>query len=167
MRHLPVNGRQGFSAELKRFEPTASRSTRVPREARTDQRDGPRRNGETHVSSGEIFETGERGSKLQEVSRAMVGLYKEQFGRGPTKARAEWAGNDVLICLLQDSLTRAERNLRGMGEHQRLRDSRTSFQYATVKDFVGAVERIMGRTVQSFVSGIDTETDLSCEVFVF
>jgi hypothetical protein len=38
-----------------------------------------------------------------------VRLYKEQFGRGPTKARTEFASLDIVICTLEDSLTPAER----------------------------------------------------------
>jgi uncharacterized protein YbcI len=106
-------------------------------------------------------------SKLAEISRAMVSLYKEQFGRGPVAARSEWAGNDMLVCRLEGSLTQAEQNMRALGEHQRLRDIRMFFQYATVKGFVEPVERITGRTVRSFISGIDTEEDVSVEVFVF
>jgi uncharacterized protein YbcI len=103
---------------------------------------------------------------LAEVSRAMVGIYKEQFGRGPTKARTHWAGSDALVCTLEDSLTLAERNLRAMGEHQRLRDVRMFFQYALTKEFIEPVERITGRTVRSFVSGIDTAEDVSIEMFI-
>jgi uncharacterized protein YbcI len=106
-------------------------------------------------------------SKLAEISRAMVSLYKEQFGRGPVAARSEWAGTDMLVCRLEGSLTQAEQNMRALGEHQRLRDIRMFFQYATVKGFVEPVERITGRTVRSFISGIDTEEDVSVEVFVF
>jgi uncharacterized protein YbcI len=106
-------------------------------------------------------------SILADVSRAMVSLYKKQFGRGPTKTRTDWAGPDALVCTLEDSLTLAERNLRAMGEHQRLRDVRMLFQYASTKEFIEPVERITGRTVRSFVSGIDTEVDVSIEMFVF
>jgi uncharacterized protein YbcI len=52
-----------------------------------------------------------------------------------------------------------------MGENQRLRDTRMFFQHASVDEFVGAVERITGRTVRGFVSGIDVEQDISSEVF--
>jgi uncharacterized protein YbcI len=99
------------------------------------------------------------------VSNAMVKLYKEQFGRGPTKARTHFAGPDVLIATLQDSLTPAERNLVAMGEHQRLRDTRMFFQHASAEAFRGTVERLTGRKVWAFVSGIDTEKDVSSEVF--
>jgi uncharacterized protein YbcI len=106
-------------------------------------------------------------SMMSEVSRVMVGLYKEQFGRGPVRARSNWAGPDVLVCTLEESLTPAENNMRAMGEHQRLRDIRMFFQYAAVKAFVEPVERITGRTVRSFVSGMDTEEDVAAELFVF
>jgi uncharacterized protein YbcI len=111
--------------------------------------------------------TGERSFMSQELSRTMVSLYKEKFGRGPTKSRSDWAGDDILVCTLEESLTPAEQNLARMGEHQRLRDVRMFFQYATVKDFIEPVERITGRTVRSFVSGMDTHADLATELFVF
>ncbi len=105
---------------------------------------------------------------LSAVSNEMVRLYKEQFGRGPTRARTNWAGSDTLVCLLEDTLTPAERNLARMGEHQRLRDTRMFFQYATVSEFCEPVERITGRTVRSFQSSVDTKVDgMSCELFVF
>jgi uncharacterized protein YbcI len=99
------------------------------------------------------------------VSNAMVKLYKELFGRGPTKARTNFAGPDVLVCTLQDSLTAPERNLVDMGQHQRLRDSRTFFQYSAETEFRDAVEQNTGRKVWAFVSGIDTARDVSSEVF--
>ncbi|MFL5832956.1 MAG: Na-translocating system protein MpsC family protein [Solirubrobacterales bacterium] len=100
-----------------------------------------------------------------ELSREMVRLYKEQFGRGPTKARTEFAGPDTLLCTLEDSMTPAEHSLAEKGEHQRLRDTRLYFQYATEDEFRGVVERVLGRKVRAFVSGMDTEHDVSSEVF--
>ncbi len=106
-------------------------------------------------------------SVLMEISNVMVGLYKEQFGRGPSKTRAYWTGSDILTVILEDTLVAAERNLVKMGEHQRLRDVRMFFQYATVAEFCTPVERITGRKIRSFISGIDTETDgLSIELFI-
>jgi len=95
----------------------------------------------------------------------MVRLYKEQFGRGPTKARTHFAGPDTIVATLQDSLTPAERNLAALGENQRLRDVRMFFQYATEHEFRAAVEGITGRKVWAFVSGIDVERDVSTEIF--
>jgi uncharacterized protein YbcI len=110
-------------------------------------------------------ETARFDSVRAEISREMVRLYKEQFGRGPTKARTEFAGPNIVLCTLEHSLTPAEQSLVQMGEHQRLRDTRMYFQHATEKKFRGVVERITGRPVRAFVSGIDTCVDVSSEVF--
>jgi uncharacterized protein YbcI len=99
------------------------------------------------------------------VSNEMVRIYKTQFGRGPTKARTAFAGRDTLVSTLDDSFTPAERHLAEMGEHQRLRDTRMFFQYASEQQFRGAVEEITGRKVRGFISGLDAEQDISTEVF--
>src|SRR5687767_6609386 len=117
---------------------------------------------ERQSSDGEV-----RTHALMEISNAMVALFKGQFGRGPTTARAHWAGPDAVVCILEDTFTPAERNLVKMGEHQRLRDTRVFFQYATVREFCGSIEQITGRKVRAFFSAIDTEVDgMSIESFV-
>jgi uncharacterized protein YbcI len=109
-----------------------------------------------------------RTSVLLEASNTMVRLFKERFGRGPTKARAVWSGEDALTCFLEDTLTPVERSMVEMGEHARLRDLRMMFQYASVREFCEPIERITGRTVRSFQSSIDTEVDGLCvETFIF
>ena len=95
---------------------------------------------------------------LMEVSNTMVRLYKDHFGRGPTSARTHWAGSDALVCILEDTFTPAERNLARMGAHDRLRDTRLFFQYATVAKLGAPVEHITGRKLKGFHSSIDTET---------
>ena len=103
---------------------------------------------------------------LSTVSNEMVRIYKESFGRGPTKTRTTWAGPDALLVTLEKTLTPAERRLRDLGEHQRLRELRMLFQYAEVVRFCEPVERITGRRVRSFVSGFDTVADVATELFV-
>jgi len=111
--------------------------------------------------------THEKFSVQMRISNEMVRLYKEQFGRGPTKARTNWAGPDIVLTVLEETLTPAERNLVKLGEHQRLRDLRIFFQYASVKEFCEPVERLTGRKVRAFHSSVDTEVDgMSVEVFV-
>jgi uncharacterized protein YbcI len=106
-------------------------------------------------------------SLLTELSNEMVRIFKEQFGRGPTSARSAWAGPDVVTVVLENTLTPAERNLVRLGEHERLRETRMYFQYATVREMCEPVERLTGRKVRAFISGIDTEVEgLSVETFV-
>jgi uncharacterized protein YbcI len=99
-----------------------------------------------------------------EISREMVRLYKELFGRGPTKARTT-ISRDLVVCTLEDSQTPAERSLVRLGEQQRLRDTRTFFQHASEDEFREAIEKLTGRKVRAFVSGMDADEDVSAEVF--
>jgi uncharacterized protein YbcI len=111
--------------------------------------------------------TTDRSSVLATISAEMVRLYKEQFGRGPTKARTNWSGRDMLVVSLEDTLTPAERTLLSLGEDARLRETRMLFQYSYVREFCEPVERATGRKVRAFISGIDTGADgLSLEAFV-
>jgi uncharacterized protein YbcI len=108
----------------------------------------------------------ESGSGLYaEVSRAMVRLYKEQFGRGPVKAKTRFADSDTLLCTLEGSLTPAEQSLVAMGEDARLRDIRMFFQHASEARFRETVEELTGRNVIAFISGMDTGRDVSAEIF--
>jgi uncharacterized protein YbcI len=105
-------------------------------------------------------------SPMLQISTEMVRLYKEAFGRGPTKARAQFAGPDLLVVTLEDSLTVAERNLAAMGETERLREARQFFQQAMEDSARAVVERALGRRTTAFITGIDVRHDISVEVFM-
>jgi uncharacterized protein YbcI len=102
---------------------------------------------------------------VAEISREMVRIYKEQFGRGPTRSRTAFAGPDTVICTLEHSLTPVENRLVQLGEHQRLRDIRLFFQHATEDQFREVIERLLQREIRAFVSGMDVEADVSDEIF--
>src|SRR3954453_19134902 len=120
-----------------------------------------------HMTERTLVESQDGGNLLMSLANEMVRLTKEQFGRGPTAARALWAGPDVLIVVLEETLTPAERSLVRMGEHERLRETRMYFQYASVRELCEPVERLTGRKVRAFTSAIDTHVDgLSVETFV-
>ena len=116
-------------------------------------------------ASGPDVEDPRGDSTLREISKAMVRLYKEQFGRGPETVWTRYSGPDAILTVLGNSLTPVERTMLQMGEEQRLRDIRTMFQHATESQFRAAVEEITGRRVIGFMSGIDVRNDLSSEVF--
>jgi uncharacterized protein YbcI len=118
-----------------------------------------------NASLTQIDHADKRGLELQELTNAMVRLYKELFGRGPTKARTSYAGPDAILATIENSLTAAERNMLDLGESQRVREIRMFFQHASDTEFRGTVEQITGRKVSAFVSGIDTAEDVSSEVF--
>jgi uncharacterized protein YbcI len=117
-----------------------------------------------HVHRGEDGHV-RRGVELENLSREMVRLYKDLFGRGPTKAKSAYADGDTIIVTLEQSLTAAERKMVELGEHQRLQETRLFFQQASRDQFMGIVEHLTGRTVRGFVSGMDSDKDISTEVF--
>jgi uncharacterized protein YbcI len=106
-------------------------------------------------------------SALAAVSNAMVALHKEQFGRGPTNARSNFAGPDALVCVLDDALLPAERKMVAMGEHHRVRETRSAFQVAAADEFVRAVEQIVRRKVRAFASATDATNNVVFENFAF
>ena len=106
------------------------------------------------------------GPMLAAVSKSMVALHKEQFGRGPTVARSNFAGPDTLVCILEEALLPAELALVEMGEQQRVRETRTFYQVATAKQFTEVVEDIIDRRIRAFASAIDPEQGVAMEVFV-
>jgi uncharacterized protein YbcI len=107
-----------------------------------------------------------RGLELEDLTNAMVRLYKEQFGRGPTKARSDYAGPNALLVTVENSL-RA-----GGAEHDRPGRAPAGARDPHVlsarehDEFIGTVEEITGRKVRAFVSGIDTGHDVSSEVLL-
>ena len=110
---------------------------------------------------------GNSSTALQAVSSVMVKLHKEQFGRGPTAARADFAGPDVMVCMLRDVLLPAELKMVEMGSQERVRESRVAFQAATQPQFIAAVEQIVYRKVVAFASGVDPDANVVFECFYF
>lgn len=105
-------------------------------------------------------------SPLLEIANTMVHLYKDTFGRGPSRARAQYSGSDTLIVLLEDMMTIAEHQLVALGEHARVREQRLFLQLALQDKKRSAVERILKRRALACVSGTDPDRDLAAEVFL-
>jgi len=105
-------------------------------------------------------------SPLLEISNATVRLYKAAFGRGPTHARARFAGTDTLVVLLQDTMTVTERRLAALGEHERLRAHRLLLHKVVEDEIRTVVEEVLERPTLSVISGLDTERDVAAEVLV-
>ena len=100
------------------------------------------------------------------ISAEAVRIYKERIGRGPTRTRTYWAAADTVVIVLEQTLTVAERRMRALDEHQRLRELRTLLQADGRSDFCDSIERITGRKVRALISGIDTVADVATEIFV-
>jgi uncharacterized protein YbcI len=106
-----------------------------------------------------------RGDVLLEVSNAIVRLYKDCYGKGPTKARTVYQG-DLVVCLLRGGFTTAERTLFEHGRSELVLHQRGEFQAAMRDRFTALVESIVGRKVIGFMSGSQLDPEMSVEVFV-
>jgi uncharacterized protein YbcI len=102
-----------------------------------------------------------------DVSRAMVALHKEQFGRGPTKARTSFAGPDAMMTVLEDAALPAEKALVAMGESPRVQEIRRLLHEATKDRFIRSVEELTYRKVRSFQSTFDPPAGILVEISIF
>jgi uncharacterized protein YbcI len=91
-------------------------------------------------------------------------LVADFTGRGATKSRA-FVHQDVVVCLLEDSATRAEVNLVAAGKSELVRTQRDALQRAMEPQLIAAVERLTNRGVLTFFSGGDTDGSSSIEAF--
>jgi uncharacterized protein YbcI len=104
------------------------------------------------------------GETLGEITTAMVDLYRDHFGTGPSAAKT-YALDDVIVCVLRDALTVIERTLYNGGRADTVRTMRAAFQDAVSDRFTGAIERLTDRKVSAFMSQAHVDPDLSIEVF--
>jgi uncharacterized protein YbcI len=105
------------------------------------------------------------GELLAEISRSMVQLYKELYGKGPTKARTYITG-DLVVCVLEGGFHRGERALLEHGQDETVLTQREAVQETMRDRFVELIERLVDRKVVSFISGVDAATETSADLFV-
>ena len=101
---------------------------------------------------------------LLSLCNSFVALYKEAFGRGPTKACARYAGPDVIVVLLEKTLTVVERNLVALGQEDRLRELRHVTRNALEDQLRTIVERSTRRRTLALMTAIDPQRDVAAEV---
>jgi uncharacterized protein YbcI len=105
------------------------------------------------------------GAVRSAISQAIVQIHAEHYGKGATQAKT-YAWDNLVVCVLKDVLTVAERTLVDVGRPEAVREIRTTFQSTMETTFRQAVERLTGREVRSFMSQVDPRTGLGVEVFV-
>lgn len=99
------------------------------------------------------------------ISNAMVGLKKQYYGKGPTKART-FIEDVYVFCVLEDGLTRNERTLLEAGNEDVVRGYRLTFQAAVAATTTSAIERLTGCSVVAYHSQIVFDPDRAFEIFV-
>ena len=105
------------------------------------------------------------GPLTAQITNAVVGVFRDYTGRGPTKART-FLNDELVQVLLEDTMTTAERQLAQGGEHEFVLQLRRKFQEVMRSDLVQAVEQLGGRRVIAFMSDNTLEPDMALESFV-
>ena len=107
----------------------------------------------------------DQGQIAAAISTAVVHVFSEHTGRGPTRARTTIDGTTVVV-VLQDGLTKAERSLVEAGKHADVLQLRRSFQETMRDDLVAVVEQLTASRVNTFMSANHIEPDAAAEIFL-
>jgi uncharacterized protein YbcI len=99
------------------------------------------------------------------VSRRIVQLHKEFYGRGPEKAKTYYNG-DLVVVLLRGGFTRVEETLLREGRGDSVIQQRADFQEVMGARFVEVIEEETGRKVIAMMGGSHQQPDLIGEIFV-
>jgi uncharacterized protein YbcI len=105
------------------------------------------------------------GQLNQSLVNAVVRAHRDVVGRGPTKAQAFYR-HDLVVVLLRDVLTTAERNLIADGRGDAVLQLRQDVQTLMRRSLIDAVERLTGSHVEAHLSANHLNPDLIAELFV-
>jgi uncharacterized protein YbcI len=106
------------------------------------------------------------GEQLAAVTNGIVKLFREYYGRGPTKAKSYLLDDRILVCVLEETMTTVEQTLVENGHGDKVREVRLTFQEAMADEFKSAVEGPLGRPVVGYHSQLTLDPDIGFEFFV-
>ena len=99
------------------------------------------------------------------ISNEIVRLQAEYYGKGPTRAKT-YIVEDLVVVVLEESFTRAEKTLAQRGEREAIEHIRRRFQQQMADEFTSVVEQATGRKVRVFLSETNIDQDVSVETFL-
>jgi uncharacterized protein YbcI len=106
------------------------------------------------------------GEQLAAVTNGIVRLFHEYYGRGPTRAKSYILDDRILVCVLEETMTKVEKTLVENGHGDKVREVRLTFQEAMAEEFKREVVQALGREVIAYHSQLTLEPDLGFEFFV-
>lgn len=103
---------------------------------------------------------------LAALSRGLVQLLRHRAGRGPTQAKAFWAGDDALLALFGGGYTKAEQTLWNQGRS----DTAVAYRHAVLgaleDDMRAVVEAAVDRPVIAVMATAHHDPDVMAVVFL-
>ena len=104
------------------------------------------------------------GEMLAAISTRIVQLLRENYGRGPSRAKS-YAIDDCIVCVLRNGFTAHERTIVEGGDPGRVIEMRQDFQRLMERKYRETIETITGRRVIAFLSQAHLEPDITLEIF--
>src|SRR3954465_7725404 len=106
------------------------------------------------------------GSALADITTGIIKLFREYYGRGPTKGKTYLMDDRYVLCVLERTMTTVEETLTNAGEYDLVRKVRLTFQAEMADEFKAVVEKALGRKVAAYHSQMTMDPDLGFELFV-
>lgn len=107
-----------------------------------------------------------RGGELNAaVTREVIRVQSESHGRGPKKAFSFHNGN-VLVTILEEVLSPAERKLAGNGQSEAVIKMRRLYQDNMAAEMKQRIEAVTGRRVTAVMSDNHVDPDMAVEIFI-
>jgi uncharacterized protein YbcI len=103
---------------------------------------------------------------LGRLSRETALIQKDAFGKGPVAVRS-YLFDDLLLVVMRDGLTVAEKTMLEFGQGDLVRQFRQTFENEMTSRFVDMVEAVTARKVLTYQSQIMFNPDVVIEIFVF
>jgi uncharacterized protein YbcI len=108
---------------------------------------------------------GGQGTLRADIATAMVGLYKQHYGKGPTRCRT-YLEPDLVVVILGEGYTASEQTLFEAGKWYDVRSARQIWQDSMQERFVTTIEELTKRKVTGFLSANRQDPDLAVEIFL-
>ena len=101
----------------------------------------------------------------QNISSAMVGLFKKYSGKGPIQCHT-YLQPELVTVVLGGGYSAGEKTLFEDGKWHVVREARQNWQDTMQETFVELIEKQTGRKVAAFMSANHQDPDLAVELFV-
>ena len=108
-----------------------------------------------------------RASELEtKIADQIALLQADYYGNAPKHARAYVIPGELVVVVLRETFTPAEKVLIHHGDSEAIQHSRRRFQQLSGDDFIAVVEQATGEQVESFLSETNLETEVAVETFI-